>query len=175
MIAVTDTALLEGNLRVRLGAGYTPVVGDRFRILSAGAVQGRFHIVEMPTSPAGSQWALEYQPDQVTLGLSPALTVLSPVPGVAGQQNSITVEEAMDGALVYLAWSSNLGTRTIPQFPGLFLDLGQPVSLAAYGLASGGSITFLSNVPVGAGGRSYYMQAVEPQSYRTSEVLLHTF
>ncbi|MBC8330046.1 MAG: hypothetical protein H8E31_15005 [Planctomycetes bacterium] len=175
VIAVTDTALIEGNLRVRLGAGYVPVVGDQFRILTAGVVNGRFHIVEMPASPVGTQWALEYLPDRVTLGLSPSLTVLTPVPGVAGQQNTITVDQAMDGALIYLAWSAYLGTRTIPQFPGLFLDLGYPVSLAAYGLASGGSIAFVSNVPAAAGGRSYYLQAVEPQSYRTSEVLLHTF
>jgi len=174
-LSVAGDALLEGHLRVRLDPGYTPVIGDRFRFLTAGTVLGRFREVEMPPAPVGTQWALEYRTDQVSIGLSPELEVQHPAPGIAGQQNTLTVDHAMNGALVYLAWSLSLGTTTIPQYPGLFLDLGQPVTLIGSGLGTGGSVSFNSFVPLIAAGRSYSLQAVEPQSYRTSPVLVTAF
>ena len=48
-ITATGAATLAGNLQIRLTNGFTPTVGQTFRILSAGSVSGAFTSISEPS------------------------------------------------------------------------------------------------------------------------------
>ena len=49
-ISVTGTATLAGTLNLRLINGFTPAVGQQFRVVSAGSVSGGFTSVSQPSN-----------------------------------------------------------------------------------------------------------------------------
>jgi hypothetical protein len=68
ILAVKGAASLEGTLSVALLDGFTPVVGDRFPIVTAETGIFRdFSQTIFPSLPAGMTWALEYERNSVTL------------------------------------------------------------------------------------------------------------
>jgi hypothetical protein len=69
---VAGVATLGGELAVELIDGFTPSDGDRFMILTAGGgVSGTFDTETLPDlSAAGLEWAVIYNANDVTLGVT---------------------------------------------------------------------------------------------------------
>jgi hypothetical protein len=71
-LTATGTAsLLGGTLKVTLIGGFTPVVGDTFTILTAGAVSGKFAFTNLPP---GYGWVVNYNPTTVVLSIGSVST-----------------------------------------------------------------------------------------------------
>lgn len=60
-VNVGGPAILSGTLRVGLDADFTPAVGDRFKIIAADELQGRFQSFEAPMISGTSFLGLNYQ------------------------------------------------------------------------------------------------------------------
>jgi len=70
-IVISGPAFLGGTLTVTLG--YAPNVGDSHKLFTcASGCSGTFPTVNLPTPPAGTSWALEYNANDVTLILNGA-------------------------------------------------------------------------------------------------------
>jgi hypothetical protein len=68
IIDVADGANLAGTLSVELSAGYTPMLGSEFAIVTAGdMVNGEFDEVNLPALPGDLSWELSYNDDSVVL------------------------------------------------------------------------------------------------------------
>jgi len=66
LLKVQDTALLGGELEVKLIDGFQPAVGDTFLVMTCGAAcVGRFDFVFYPSNPAF--WDVLYEPNQVRI------------------------------------------------------------------------------------------------------------
>jgi hypothetical protein len=98
----TDQALIDGTLSVELvdaGSGlFVPSVGNMFPIVTAGTVSGTFAAKELPKAAAGRglTWQVHYNPGDVTLELTFALT---------GDYNGNGMVDAAD----YTVWRNSLG------------------------------------------------------------------
>ncbi len=69
-LAVTDLASLDGTLDVSLLAGFDPVVGDSFEILTAGGgVAGTFDTLLFPALDPGEFMIISYGANSVTLSI----------------------------------------------------------------------------------------------------------
>lgn len=67
VFTVARATRLAGTLAVTIAPGFTPGVGDRFRVLSSASVQGAFARISATGLPPGLTLAAEYGPDGVTL------------------------------------------------------------------------------------------------------------
>lgn len=107
--------------------------------------------------------------EQHTFVLSPEFVLHSGVPGAAGQLNTFTVSGAGPGSTVSFYYSLNIAQSDAPGCPGLFLSL-QHARLAGSDLAEDGSASISLMVPARAAGKKVYMQAVEQDFCRISNV-----
>jgi hypothetical protein len=63
----SGNAVLNGALHVDLLNGFVPALNDSFRIVSFTSSTGVFASEDLPVLPAGLYWALDYNPDNVSL------------------------------------------------------------------------------------------------------------
>jgi hypothetical protein len=66
-LVVEGPITLDGTLRVKAGANYTPKYGENHILLSGTAITGTFTNIFLPPLPADLNWKLDYQPTSVTL------------------------------------------------------------------------------------------------------------
>ncbi len=64
-LQISGTAVLEGRLELWTSPGYLPAPGDTFTVLTAGAVQGTFGLVQINGGPAAGHLSLVYGPTTV--------------------------------------------------------------------------------------------------------------
>jgi hypothetical protein len=94
-IDVADRAALDGTLEIVLIDGFTPSVGDRFRLIDGSVVSGTFHSVTLPTLENGIDWAMT--PIEGGLAFEVAL------------QGDIDLSGTVDAA-DYIALKTHMGT-----------------------------------------------------------------
>ncbi len=103
MLAMAESALIEGNLVVTLQQELVPLLGDEFAILAAvGGVHGRFDSVDLPDLDAGLGWTFSYSGDAFPLEAFTLEVVL------AGDFN----HDGVVGMADYALWRDNLGSTT---------------------------------------------------------------
>lgn len=69
-VEVGGAATLAGKLDVKLATGFTPALGDSFRLLNAtGGVTGTFATNALPTLGGGLKWDLDYAATSLTLSV----------------------------------------------------------------------------------------------------------
>lgn len=68
-VCAGGTVSLSGSLNIQLASGYQPVIGDRFEIIKAGSLTGRFSNVSLPTL-ANGQLTLQQSANALTLIVS---------------------------------------------------------------------------------------------------------
>jgi hypothetical protein len=106
-LVTSNRAVLAGELKVTLPAGFHTSSSLQFPLVQASAVSGTFEKVTLPTVPSGFTWNLFYSPTAVSLNLN------SPGSGtfidlqLSGSQASIGFE-APDGGNFALLASTNL-------------------------------------------------------------------
>jgi Secretion system C-terminal sorting domain len=66
----SGTAVINGALNVSLLNGYTPTVGDSYKIISYSAGTGNFSAVNFPALPPGMVWAVSYNATNITLNVN---------------------------------------------------------------------------------------------------------
>lgn len=130
-ISVTGSAILGGNLNVRLTNGFTPVVGQTFRILSAASVSGAFTSISEPSN-AGIN--LTSDATGVTV------TITSVVAGAPVISSATTAHPAPGAPFSYQITATNnptsFGATNLPA--GLTVDnstgliFGTPASAGAF-------------------------------------------
>jgi probable HAF family extracellular repeat protein len=77
---ISGDSRLEGAVRIELGGGFAPVLGDRFRLVESRARTGLFSRVEVPRLTNDLAFQLSYTPGGVVLEVvrAPVLTVDGP-------------------------------------------------------------------------------------------------
>lgn len=99
-IAVDGTVALNGTLEVILGAGYLPLVGTEFTLItSTGGIGGEFDQLLLP---AGYDWQIGYNDYDFTLTVAATATIL------AGDFNADGIVDAAD----YTLWRNTFGSTT---------------------------------------------------------------
>ena len=100
---VAGTAGIDGALTAVLIAGYTPVAGDAFTVLTFGARSGTFATTQLPALNPGLVWNVNYKPSSVELKVVPLPS--GRTPGDAATEPPLTVTKS--GTNVSLAWSAS--------------------------------------------------------------------
>ena len=104
-----------------------------------------------------------------------ALTVEDPVPGVAGEINSITVRNATPGSAVEVLYALASTCTPVPGCNGTTVALRNPARAGRVGADAAGEATLTAFVPAAAAGHSVLLQAVEWAACRVSHVNGHVF
>lgn len=99
----------------------------------------------------------------------------APVPGLAGQSNTLTATDADPGTRVYFVYAYAAGSVAVPNCPGVEVELSQPI-IAGSAIADGnGLVQLVRMVPSAASGRTIHLQAVEASGCRTSNHVVYQF
>ncbi|MFG0328438.1 MAG: hypothetical protein ACF8PN_00950 [Phycisphaerales bacterium] len=102
------------------------------------------------------------------------LTLLPPVPGTAGTQNTLETQNATPGERIYYGYGFQGGTTPIPGCATV-VDIDN-ATLAGSAIADGSGVaTLTSFVPGGAAGRQVLIQSVELNTCRVSNLVTQTF
>lgn len=105
----------------------------------------------------------------------PGLVTSDPVPGVAGQVNTVTVNGATPGEQVFVAYGRQAGSTPVPGCGGVSVGIDSPQVAPALIADSGGQVVLSDMVPTGATGQTFFIQAVERSSCSVSNLVVYTF
>jgi hypothetical protein len=134
-------------------------INDAGQISAAGALQG------------GGNDALMITP------VYPSMVLANPMPGIAGEQNTLTITGVTPGKRVYFYYSRNGGGTRIPgcdlQQNALQLDNPKPIGSSI--ADENGNATISKNVPIAARGQWILMQAVVPGECAISQLVVKRF
>lgn len=98
-----------------------------------------------------------------------------PEPGDAGVVNTIRVSGASSGLKSFIVYGFAEGRASVPGCPGLYVEIRRPAIAAADFADDQGDVVIQKVVPAGAKGKTVLLQAVEPGSCRTSNMVAHKF
>lgn len=105
----------------------------------------------------------------------PALTLAAPVPGTAGQNNTLSVSNAVPNEQVYFGYGFNAGSSPILGCPGASVDISNP-KLAGSAMAdANGDASLVAFVPDSASGRTIRIQAVQTVNCAKTNLVVNTF
>jgi hypothetical protein len=107
--------------------------------------------------------------------VSQDLVLGDPDPGVIGVPNQIVVTGGEPGKPAILAMGLGIGTRPIPQCPGVLLDIMSARKMDIKNADDLGVATLDAPAPPFLAGRTVYYQVYEPQSCRVSNRVEFTF
>jgi hypothetical protein len=103
------------------------------------------------------------------------LILRGPIPGRAGEDNTLGVMEAIPGEKIYFLYGFHPGSTTDPFCQADTVDIEDPI-LIGYGVADeDGIATITTYVPDKAGGETILFQAIEKSSCRVSDLTEHAF
>lgn len=98
-----------------------------------------------------------------------------PVPGTAGVSNTLTARDAEPGSRVYFVYSFSTGSTSVPNCPGVEVELRQPIIAGSMVADGNGTAQLVRFVPGAASGRTVHIQAVDAAACRTSNHVVHQF
>lgn len=102
------------------------------------------------------------------------LNLGDPVPGLAGQANTLTADNCTSGRRVYFIAGARAGLTQVPGCD-ITVDIRQPEILGS-SVANGDGFTSISaNVPAAYSGRTFLLQAVERDTCRVSNLVQYRF
>lgn len=104
-----------------------------------------------------------------------SLTLLPPVPGIAGTTNCVTVTGATPGARVLLCGACFRGSTPLPGCASAFVDLRNPVEPGSARADFTGTAVICGPVSSKFSGRTVYLQAVELSTCSVSNLVSFRF
>ncbi len=106
--------------------------------------------------------------------IDPGLKLGDPVPGIAGQNNTLTASNATSGQRVTFVAGFRTGNVTVPGC-AVFVGISQPIILGSTLADGNGDAALTAPVPGSVAGREILMQAVEQSTCRVSPLVRYTF
>ncbi len=103
------------------------------------------------------------------------LTLSNPIPGIAGEVNTLLIEGARPKSTVYLAYGRGQGLTNVPTCGGLTVDILQASLLTSIKTDGSGKAALQRFVPDGLAGRVILFQIVEPSTCTASPLVEHRF
>lgn len=144
-IAARGAATLDGTLTVSLVSGYTPALGDRFELLTAGGgIAGTFDTATLPDIPGNLEFGLLYGPTSVVMEARFEQNTIN----LPGDYNNNGIVDAAD----YVVWRDQLGNNnSLPNddSPGVGQD-DYSRWRANFGLTAGSGANAVSGAPLAA-------------------------
>jgi len=105
----------------------------------------------------------------------PEPELVGPIPGDAGTNNTITVDNGIPGARTYVGYAFAPGSSSVVGCPGVTVDLANPVLIGSAVADGAGSAEITAFVPPVASGQTVFLQAVILEDCTTSNVVEYTF
>jgi len=128
-----------------------------------------------PLPPEASRDASDHLMVFADVLVSNAMHLSPPGPGMAGEQNTITVEYAEPLQNVYYVYSLHTGTTPVPGCPDLMIEMHNP-KVAGVAVADDSGTAVLSVfIPLIAQGKTVLLQAVDPEFCSVSNRVEHGF
>lgn len=186
VLDVSSTANLSGELRLRAVNGFVPSFGQQFVVVTAGSISGAFDKVVLngATLPVGHGFEVVYtattaiaQVIQKTNEFGATdlpVTVMDPVPGLAGQVNTFQINGIYAGNTVELVFGLGLGTTAIPAC-GFDYGIASATVVGTAPSSATGNALVTGMVPSSAMGTTGYFQALDLGACRISEVMTFVF
>lgn len=103
------------------------------------------------------------------------IVLSDPVPGIAGQNNLISVNGATPGQNTFLVYGFNDGSTGVPPCPGINVNIAKPKIAASQAADANGTVDFNRFIPPAASGMTILIQAVEPATCEVSNLTRFTF
>ena len=139
-LAVAQALTLnQATLKVALTGGFTPAIGDRFKVLSFNSLTGTFGTLTLPTLPSGLSWSTDELYTAGTISVAealippdppePPLTPPPPTLGVtSGASQSITLPSTPSPIAFTLNGSGTLNVTASSDNATLLPDAGISIS-----------------------------------------------
>lgn len=115
------------------------------------------------------------QPFDFTFVPSRALELVAPVPGIAGRENTMGVNDATPGATVKFFYGTQPGRRSVQGCPPLGIDMRNPTLIGSSVADATGTALLTVFIPNQGSGRSIALQAVDDTGCLVSDLLLFQF
>ncbi len=103
------------------------------------------------------------------------LLLNGPVPGLAGEVNTLHVTGGGPGETVHFVAGTVAGSTDVPECPGLTVEIGDPRMLGTGVVDGSGGASISETVSGGASGVTARLQAVEQSSCRVSNLVIYNF
>lgn len=153
-VTVSSTGTVSGVLSVELIDGYAPVLGDRFDLLVAPEMTGRFAETNLPVLPTNRAWQLDYLTTGIQLRVSlvaPTNVVIAgPAQGVVNQDVSFIAEALpVQAESITYTWSpqpqsGQTTTQAVYQFQSTGIQTVTVIAANSAGAATGTTVTAIS-------------------------------
>lgn len=106
--------------------------------------------------------------------IDPGLNLADPVPGIAGQNNTLTASNATSGQRVTFVAGFRSGNVAVPGC-AVFVGIAQPIIIGSTPADGNGDASLTAPVPGSLAGREVLLQAVEQNTCRVSPLVRYTF
>jgi len=103
------------------------------------------------------------------------LVLAEPAPGHAGMTNTLTTDGATPFERTYFVYGSTDGLTEVPPCPGVYVEINSPIIAGSAVADADDEASIDRYVPGAASGRTYYIQSVEPETCRVSNLVVYTF
>lgn len=144
-------------------------IGTDWTVRCAEAINDQGQIVGWGVNGRGETRALLLNP------VTSALRLANPVPGIAGQRNTIAVQGATPNASVALVYGLHSGSTNVPGCQGVVVSMAGPRLVSQMHADANGEAIFATSVPTQARGRQTLLQAVEPGQCEVSNLVEFSF
>ena len=170
-VSFTDLSTCATGWQWSFGDGGTSTLQNPSHVYSAPGL----YTVSLTASGPGGENTLT-RPNLINVTAPPGnqLVLAQPVPGAAGVSNSFVVTGCTPGRTVgvYSGLVPGSSTVNVGNCGGIPLALNRPFRLIGRANANAGGVaTIVATPPAGSAGRTFFFQAVEPSSCRTSALI----
>ncbi|KAA3607223.1 MAG: hypothetical protein DWQ01_16125 [Planctomycetota bacterium] len=157
------TATLDGTLYGIANDGTHPTLIEIDK--NTGAVVNEFSISNMSTSV-----------DRVSgLAFIPKMSLGNPLPGVAGQFNSLKLRRAEPFTMAHFTYGFSAGLSPIPNCSTKFVEIANATVFASVVTDFQGEATLNQQVSAAMAGRQVYLQALQIDPCQVSNLVVYTF
>lgn len=103
------------------------------------------------------------------------LTMLPPVPGIAGEMNTVTVTNAVAGKKIFYVYGLKAGSKPVPGCSGVVVNIRRPVLAGSAIADANGEANLVAFVPPKASGLTVLIQGVELANCAVTNLVEYTF
>jgi hypothetical protein len=161
-----------GEGQVFLGTT-TPEANGNFLAILPGGLVGKY-ITATATDAAGN--TSEFSAAVLVIEGGPNdLTLLPPMPGLAGMLNTLEVNGGTPGATIFLVIGFRSSSTAVPGCAGVTVDIANPRLRSRAVVDINGNASFSFFIPGSVSGQTALFQAIDRSSCTVSNLITHSF